>query len=126
MKDTWELNGYGKGLDSRIKKIKEGKVSDISNKNYLLDYYDSMLSQGLSIPRITKCLRLIQKADEFLKKDLKKLTEKDIIHYFGMLEKINYSDWTKNDYKTELKKLRIRFIKIKKIILFNFMNWQLH
>jgi hypothetical protein len=25
MKDTWELHGYGKDLDSRLKKIKEGK-----------------------------------------------------------------------------------------------------
>ncbi|MFA5302975.1 MAG: tyrosine-type recombinase/integrase [Candidatus Nanoarchaeia archaeon] len=104
MKDTWELHGYGKDLDSRLKKINEGKVSDISNKIYLLDYYDSMLSQGLSIPRITKCLRLIQKADEYFKKDLKTLDEKDVIHYFGWLEQSSYSDWTKNDYKTELKK----------------------
>ncbi|MFA5303207.1 MAG: tyrosine-type recombinase/integrase [Candidatus Nanoarchaeia archaeon] len=104
MKDTWELHGYGKDLDSRLKKIKDGKVSDISNKNYLLDYYDCMLSQGLSIPRITKCLRLIQKADEYFKKDLKTLDEKDVIHYFGWLEQSSYSDWTKNDYKTELKK----------------------
>lgn len=104
MNDKWALHGYSKDLNSRVKKIKQGKVSDISNKNYLLDYYDCMLSQGLSIPRITKCLRLIQKADEFFKKDLKKINEKDVIHYFAWLEQTNYSDWTKNDFKTELKK----------------------
>ncbi|MFA5333356.1 MAG: tyrosine-type recombinase/integrase [Candidatus Nanoarchaeia archaeon] len=104
MKDRWKLHSYEKDLDRRVKNIKEGKVSDISNKNYLLDYYDYLLSQGLSVPRIAKCLRLVQKADEFLKKDLKTVTEKDVISYFGWLERSEYSEWTKSDFKSELKK----------------------
>jgi site-specific recombinase XerD len=54
--------------------------------------------------KITKCLRLVQKADEILKKDLKTITDKDVISYFGWLERTGYSEWTKLDFKTELKK----------------------
>jgi site-specific recombinase XerD len=70
----------------------------------MLKYYDSLLAEGLTIPRIAKCLRLAAKLDEVLKKDLKTINKEDVVHYLGFLEKTNYAQWTKSDFKIGMKK----------------------
>ena len=104
MKDAWTLHHYYEDLESKVKGIKEGQSSCLVNKKFILEYYDYMLSLGLSVPRIVKCLRLVEKIDIVLKKDFKEINEKDAIHYFGWLEQSRYSEWTKVDHKKAFKR----------------------
>ncbi|PIU61181.1 hypothetical protein COS83_04770, partial [archaeon CG07_land_8_20_14_0_80_38_8] len=104
MKDNWVLHGYYKQLESKLRRIKSCELCSEINQKYFLEYADFLLAEGLTVPRISKCLRLAVKLDEVLNKDLKKLDKKDVIHYLGFIEKSKYSDWTKNDFKIGLKK----------------------
>lgn len=104
MNEGWKLHGYYKQLESKLRRIKSCELCSKLNQKYFLEYSDFLLAQGLSVPRISKCLRLAVKLDEVLDKDLKKLTKKDIIHYLGVIQKSKYSAWTKNDFNIGLKK----------------------
>jgi hypothetical protein len=75
MKDTWALHHYCEDLET-VNSIKEGEFSSINNKKNLLEYYDYMLSLGLSVPRIVKCLRLVEKIDMVLKRILRRLMKR--------------------------------------------------
>ena len=104
MNDNWELHHYEQQLDSIMKRINDCTYCTKTNQDYMLKYYDSLLAEGLTIPRIAKCLRLAAKLDEVLKKDLKTINKEDVVHYLGFLEKTNYAQWTKSDFKIGMKK----------------------
>jgi site-specific recombinase XerD len=64
-----------------------------------------MFAEGLSIPRVEKHLRLLCSIDKKLNgKDFKTLEKKDFIGFLNELERTDYSDWTKCDYRVSIKK----------------------
>ena len=104
MKDGWRLHKYYSTLQSILRRIESCEYCLKINQKYMLDYYEFLVAQGLSIPRIAKCLHLAAKIDNVLKKDLKKLNKSDIIKYLGWMENSSYTEWTKKDFRVGLKK----------------------
>jgi len=104
LKDKWKFHKYYEILESRLRRLKEGELCEEVNQKYFLDYTDFLYAEGLTVPRVSKCLRLALKPDQVLKKDLKLINRNDVIHYLGWLEKGKYTEWTKCDFRSGFKK----------------------
>lgn len=105
MKDNWKIHRYAENLEWRIKGIRSARHCSKANVQYLLDFHDYLFAEGLSIPRVAKYLRLICKIDSRMSgKDFKKVEKQDVLTFLTWLEKSEYSEWTKSDYKIGLKK----------------------
>ena len=105
MNERWEIHNYGKALNWRLEGIKNGKHCSETNKKQMLEFYEYLFAEGLSIPRVEKYMGLLSRFDKEIQgKDFMQLEKKDIITFLAWLETTNYSEWTKKDYKVGLKK----------------------
>lgn len=90
-------------LDSKLNHIKAAK--DISNKNKkaLLKYH-TFQSTRLSVGRMQKELCILTNIFRWLKKDCEELTRDDAIGVVNEINKQDYAEWTKCDYRVIMKK----------------------
>lgn len=91
-----------KGLDRLIARIKK---STDRNKEIMLKFQEYCFAQGLSEGRIKKYLYTLIKLSQFLGKKFEKANKKDIVAVLAKLEKSDYEEQTKRDFKIALKKL---------------------
>jgi len=90
-------------LENCIKSIKENKEFSKQNKKLLLSFQENCITRGLSFFRANKYLYLMKTITKTINKDLNKATVKDIESFVNWLEKSDYQEATKKDYKVCLK-----------------------
>ena len=90
-------------LERKIEKVKKAKITP-NNKQTILRFKDECFVDGLSKKRILKYFPILISIASMLKKDFEKATTEDIKAVVGEIEKSDFTDWTKRDYKVGLKK----------------------
>lgn len=104
MKAKWKLHKYKKSLNWRINGIKNHEHCSKENAEVLLEFHEFLFADGLSIPRVGKYLRHLCKIDKVMEKSFEEVDKKDVISFLSWLERSDYSEWTKKDYKVVLKR----------------------
>jgi site-specific recombinase XerD len=90
-------------LENNINSIKQNKEFSNQNKKILLSFQENCITRGLSFFRANKYLYLMKTITKKINKDLNKATKKDIEHFVNWLEKSDYEEATKKDFKVCLK-----------------------
>lgn len=97
------IYNFEKQLDSAIKNLARSNISK-RNKKIIMNFHDSCFAEELSVPRIIKYVSTLKNISKIMKKDFDKADKKDIMKLMQIIERRDYSDWTKKDYKVTLKK----------------------
>ncbi len=90
-------------LERKVERVKEAKITP-NNKQTILRFKDGCFAEGLSKRRILKYFPILIRIAFMLNKDFEKATKEDIEAVVGEIEKSDFTDWTKRDYKVGLKK----------------------
>ena len=101
MRIALDIHNREQKLNNFLKKFQKSK--DMNKKN-LDNYYNFLSASGLSPARIHKELTILLKISKWLKKDFKKANKDDIMRLIQIVEKQDYAEWTKIDYKVITKK----------------------
>lgn len=75
-----------------------------NNKKTILRFMDFGFSEGLSPRRVEKYMSTLSKLSELLKIDFEKAKRPDIEMVMNCIERSDYTEWTKHDFKIALKK----------------------
>jgi site-specific recombinase XerD len=97
-----EIYDYERRLKRILERLGNLDTSRI-NKRKITEFYQELLTQGLSKARIIKYLDTLKTVTEFLDKDFQKATREDIAELVRKIEEKDYSEWTKRDFKVILK-----------------------
>lgn len=92
-----------KSLEYAKRKVETLPVSS-GNRKAILDFSDSCFSEGLSTRRVLKYLYTLARIATWVPKEFPETTREDIEHLATKIERSNYSEWTKHDYRVTLKK----------------------
>ncbi|KAF6247126.1 hypothetical protein C6990_05445 [Nitrosopumilus sp. b3] len=95
-----ELYQLDKRIDSELRKIKDDKY----NSETLRKYYYVRVAEGVSKSRICKCLNTLRQVSTDIGKPFEDVTKDDLIKFVADLERKDWSDWTKRDFKIIIKK----------------------
>ena len=98
------MKNYKQWLENRIEGLKQSKIVPERDKKLILKFHDICLSEGVGMCRIDKYIRILMWIRETLGKDFKKAGKDDIRKVVAEIEKSNYAEWTKHDYKVTIKK----------------------
>jgi len=98
-----DIHKYKDRINSALKRVKQGNFLK-SNKEDLLEFYNYLIAEGMSIGRTAKYLNHLLKITLWLDKSFKKVTKKDIINLVRKIEMKDYSVHTKHDYKVIIKR----------------------
>jgi len=93
------MNDFKKLFGVRVEKIKKDKEISEHNKKLLLKYLQDKLSENVGYRRLLRLSEIIRDYAKGIKKDMDKVTEKDLREYISKLESSNYAEWTKLTYK---------------------------
>lgn len=83
--------------------IQRADISSI-NKRSILDFGDYCFSEGLSVPRVEKYLGYLKTLVLLFHKDFIAATRSDLEGLLRIIERREYSEWTKRDFRVTLKK----------------------
>jgi site-specific recombinase XerD/ribosomal protein L40E len=97
------IYGYDKILNSVFRKLRSSSMSK-ANKELIEKFSRYLFVQGLSQARIIKYVSGIAIIARMLDKPLNEASKEDIIDLVQKIEKKDYTDWTKHDYKLVIKK----------------------
>ncbi len=99
--DIYDYDRQLKGALARIKT--NAKISE-ANKKTILEFYKRLLADNLSTPRIIYYLNRLSMIATWIKKGFDEATTKDIEDIMRKINKMDYTEWTKKDYRVTLKK----------------------
>jgi len=103
-----DLHHFSRRLDRIVDAIENSKDEwDFSEKNRksVIDFYQQLVAEGISAGRIIKYLYFLRDFERMLKKDFEKADKSDVIRIVSNVEgRKDWSDWTKRDFKNELKR----------------------
>ena len=74
------------------------------NKNKIEKFAEHCLAEGIGELRAVKYIYTLIKIAQILDKDFERATKEDIERVICEIEKSNYSDWTKHDFRITIKK----------------------
>lgn len=100
-----DIHNYEGRYKAMLKRIRGSSIS-LRDKELILNFDNVCLLEGLSKPRrLTLLDKILRLAEHYFKKDLDKVTVKDIKDVVTRLEKRpDYSVWTKQNYRAIIKK----------------------
>lgn len=98
-----DIHNYERNLELALKILKDLPIST-SNKEDIIAFKDYCFSEGLSIAKIIRYVYDLRKLAEWLEKDFRTATKKDIEVLAGKIERSDYAMWTKHGLKVALKK----------------------
>jgi len=99
-------------LELLLNKIKVQDIISKDNKKILLEYYDYLFSENLSISRIEKVLQTLYTIAKQVKKPFNKMKYEDVIKLVSWInQNDNWGDWTKADFKKIFKKFYWKYLK---------------
>jgi len=92
-----------RALNSARSKVAKLPVPE-GNRKAILEFADRCFSEGLSTRRVLKYLYTLSRMAEWLEKDFSEVSRQDIEKLAGRIERSDYAEWTKHDYRVALKK----------------------
>lgn len=99
-----DIHDYDKQLRGVLNRIKgHPKISD-TNKATLQRFYKRLMADGLSLPRVIYYLNRLSMIATWIGTEFEKATRKDIEDVMGKINRMDYTEWTKKDYRVALKK----------------------
>ena len=101
MKDIYDLQGR---LNRVLKNIQNSKEISSANKELLIRFSNDMFAEGLSIARVLFYMNRLWNIARWIKKDFKEVKEEDLKEIVKRIAQMNYSERTKVDYNSTLKK----------------------
>lgn len=99
-----DIHDYDKQLEGVLKRIKTNKKIPEINKKTILQFYNRLLADNLSKARVTYYLNRLSMIATWMKKDFDKAVKKDIEEVMRKINQMDYTEWTKRDYRVTLKK----------------------
>jgi len=100
---TYDPSSWEKALEKARKKISTLPVAD-SNRQAILKFSEFCFSEGLSTRRVIKYLYTLAVIAKWLPKEFVKVDRSDIECLVNKIERSDYAEWTKHDYRVALKK----------------------
>lgn len=97
-----EIYNYERRLRRILERISNSDIAK-ENKEKILEFYQELLTQGLSKARLIKYLDTLKTISGFLNKAFEKVKKEDIARLIRKIEEKGYSEWTKHDFKVILK-----------------------
>jgi site-specific recombinase XerD len=98
-----DIYGYEERFKRTIERIRLSGISD-TNKDLILRFCDSCLSEGLSTARVWRYALYLKQLAEWLRIDFDTAGKEDILSLVRFIEKKDYAAWTKAGYRITLKK----------------------
>lgn len=98
-----DLYDYPKRLEQAIEKLKAEKGICRENVNAIVAFSKVKLAKGTTSGRVAKTVYCLRFLARWLKKPFKSATKDDLIALIGELEKQDYSEYTKYDFRVILK-----------------------
>lgn len=92
-----------RNLDNLIKRIKNSSISK-ANKKAILDFKTYCAVEGLSVSRAYFYVSKLYLIAQWLNKDFKSATKKDIMRIVEKVGKMKYTEWSKQNFRVTLKK----------------------
>jgi integrase len=94
---------YPRTLERQLDKLGSNSL-DKENSETILRFYRLLVAEGLGLTRQIKYLWTLRRIAMLLNKPFREVTKEDMIDFVAKIEKQEYSEWTKRDYKIILKK----------------------
>ena len=99
-----DIHDYQKQLDLSLARIREDPEISSENKKIIHKFYERLLSDNLSTPRVVYYTNKLALLAKWLGKSFEKATREDIEKLTRRLNQMPYTEWTKKDYRVTLKK----------------------
>jgi len=99
-----DIHDYEKQLKSVLARIENNKDISPKNKKTILEFYKSISADSLSKARVVYYLNRLSMIVTWLDKDFEKATKSDIEDVMIKINRMEYTEWTKKDYRVTLKK----------------------
>jgi len=99
-----DIHNYPRRVSSVLDKIRKDEQISDSNKLLILKYHQHLEACGISAGRVMKYLYHLRSINNMMKMDFEKATRDDMEKLMQYLEKSNYKDNTKKDFKVVVKR----------------------
>ena len=99
-----DIHDYEKQLKSVLARIKHNENISATNKKTILEFYKSISADNLSKARVIYYLNRLSMIATWLKIDFEKATKSTIEEVMIKINRMDYTEWTKKDYRVTLKK----------------------
>ena len=99
-----DIHDYEMQVNGALARIKQHPNISESNKKTILRFYKRLQADSLSKPRVAYYLNRLSKIAAWIRKDFKKVSKKDIERVMRKINQMDYTEWTKKDYRVTLKK----------------------
>jgi integrase len=99
-----DIHDQDRQLTGVLKRIESDKGISKTNKATILEFYHRLLSENLSTARVVYYLNRLSIIAKWIKKDLDKASKPDIEQIMRRVNAMDYTEWTKKDYRVTLKK----------------------
>ncbi|UCG95385.1 MAG: hypothetical protein JSV92_05115, partial [archaeon] len=99
-----DIHNENRRVELVLDKLKKAKGVSRNNKSLIKEFSDRCSADGLTSSRIRKYIYTLTKIAKWLKKDFDKADKPDIVKLIQKIEKEEYTDWTKHDYKLVIKR----------------------
>ena len=99
-----DIHNYDSQLKSTLARIDRHPDILPANKKIILDFYDSLLAESLSLPRLVFYLNRLQNIAIWFDGNFKKATRNNVEIIMRKINRMDYTENTKQDYKVALKK----------------------
>jgi integrase len=98
------VHNYKKIFQQTLDRIRADPKLTENNKTDIIKFSDNCFSEGLKVSGTLKYLIRLRQLAKMLKKDFRICNKSDLVKLMEAIEKGNFTDWTKHDYKVVLKK----------------------
>jgi integrase/recombinase XerD len=98
-----EMKACERLMENVKKKIRKMSIP-AGNKRAILGFSDSCFADGLSVRRVLKYLYTLRNIGERFPKEFRKATRADMEVLVNRIERSEYTEWTKRDFRITLKK----------------------
>jgi len=98
------VHNYKKIFQQTLDRIRADPKLTENNKTDIIKFSDNCFSEGLKVSGTLKYLIRLRQLAKMLKKDFRTCNRCDLVKLMEAIEKGNFTDWTKHDYKVVLKK----------------------
>ena len=102
-KDTAEIYGYDQSLKSVLKKLEKSNIPE-QDKKILVRYHEDLLLDGIGMGRVIKYLNMLFLVSKKICKEFESVTQEDMKHFVAEIERSDYSEWSKYDFKITVRK----------------------
>jgi len=98
-----EISSFEKAIENKKKRFLEMPLPD-GNGQAIVDFSEFCFTEGLSARRVLKYVYTLAIIAKWLPKKFSEVDRKDIETLINKIERSDYAEWTKHDYKVTVKK----------------------